>query len=99
MGDGPQRVALVTGASRGIGEETAVALARDGYDVALAARSVDALEKVAARCGEHGARTLVGPADVTGEAQVRQMVTQTAGELGRLDRQSTRLNYSHANIS
>jgi len=85
MGDRPERVALITGASRGIGEETAVALARDGYDVALAARSVEALEKVAARCEEHGAKTLVVPTDVTDEQQVRAMVTRTASELGRLD--------------
>ena len=81
----PRKVALVTGASRGIGEETAVALARDGYDVALAARGVEALEKVAARCGEHGAQTLVVPTDVTDEEQVRAMVGRTASELGRLD--------------
>jgi NAD(P)-dependent dehydrogenase (short-subunit alcohol dehydrogenase family) len=78
-------VALVSGASRGIGEETAVALARDGHDVALASRSVEALQRVAARCAEHGVRTAVVPTDVTDEGQVRDMVDRTVSELGRLD--------------
>ncbi len=77
-------MALVTGASRGIGEETAVALARDGFDVALAARGAAALEQVAARCAEHGARTAVLPTDVTDEAAVRGMVAATVDRLGGL---------------
>ena len=80
-----RRVALVTGASRGIGEESAVALARDGFDVAVAARSVEELEKTAARCAEHGARTAVLPTDVTDEAAVRAMVPAAVEQLGRLD--------------
>lgn len=79
-----RKVALVTGASRGIGEESAVALARDGFDVALAARSVGALEETAARCQEQGARTTVIPTDVTQESQVRSMVEKAAGDLGGL---------------
>lgn len=80
-----RRVALITGASRGIGEETAVALARDGYDVALAARSVDALQETAARCRAHDVRALVIPTDVLQESQVRNMVTKATSDLGRLD--------------
>lgn len=78
-------VALITGGSRGIGEESAVALARDGFDVALASRSVDALEATAARCAEAGARTVVIPTDVLQESQVRNMVAKAASDLGRLD--------------
>lgn len=78
-------VALVTGASRGIGAETAVLLARDGHDVALASRSVADLEKVAARCAEHGAATTVIPTDMTDESAVRGMVGRAVEELGRLD--------------
>ena len=84
VGGSPRRVALVTGASRGIGEETAVALARDGFDVALASRGLEALEKVAARCAEQGARTAVIPTDVTQEDQVRAMVATAVSELGGL---------------
>ena len=84
MSDPSRKVALVTGASRGIGEESAVALARDGYDVALAARSVEDLEKTAGRCAELGARTTVIPTDVTQEPQVRNMVEKAAGDLGGL---------------
>lgn len=83
--DGGQRkIALVTGASRGIGERIAVLLARDGFDVAVASRTADALEKTAAQCAERGARTLVIPTDVTQESEVRSMVTTTAAELGGL---------------
>ena len=80
-----RKVALVTGASRGIGEETAVALARDGFDIAVAARSVQDLEKTAARCEEQGARTTILPTDVTDEAQVRAMVEGALDHLGGLD--------------
>jgi NAD(P)-dependent dehydrogenase (short-subunit alcohol dehydrogenase family) len=82
---GERRVALVTGASRGIGEETAVALARDGFDLALAARSVEDLGHTAQRCEAEGARTRIIPTDVTQESQVRNMVGKAAADLGRLD--------------
>ena len=86
MTDASRRpVALVTGASRGIGAATAIALARQGHDVALAARTVEDLETVAAQCAEHGAATLVVPTDVLEEDQVRAAVTRTADELGGLD--------------
>ena len=79
-----RKVALVTGASRGIGAEAAVCLARDGFDVALAARSVEDLERVAARCEEHGAATAVLPTDVLEEEQVRAMVRTCVDRLGGL---------------
>jgi NADP-dependent 3-hydroxy acid dehydrogenase YdfG len=78
-------VALVTGASSGIGEATAVALARQGAAVALAARRRDRLEKVAAGIRERGGTALVIECDVTDEQQATGAVERTVSELGRLD--------------
>ncbi|HZM54333.1 MAG TPA: SDR family NAD(P)-dependent oxidoreductase [Acidimicrobiales bacterium] len=77
-------VALVTGASSGIGEATAVALAGEGATVAIAARRRDRLEALEERIGG-GSRVLVVETDVTEEAQARAMVGHTVSELGRLD--------------
>ena len=78
-------VALVTGASSGIGEATALALAEHGAAVAIAARRVDRLEAVAQRIRGGGATALVIEADLTDQAQARAAVERTVAELGRLD--------------
>jgi short-subunit dehydrogenase len=77
------KVALVTGASRGIGREIALALGRSGASVALVARSRAALEGVAATIGAD--RALVAPADLSDLAQVRAAVEQTLNRFGRID--------------
>src|ERR1700722_7262359 len=77
-------VALVTGASSGIGEATAVALADEGSTVALVARRRDRLEVLAERIGGNG-KALVIEADVTDQAQAEGAVARTVDELGRLD--------------
>jgi NAD(P)-dependent dehydrogenase (short-subunit alcohol dehydrogenase family) len=79
------RVGIVTGAGRGIGRAIALALAREGVDVALAARSVDELEAVASEVRALGRRALVARADVANEADARMLVERTVNELGRLD--------------
>jgi len=76
-------VALVTGASSGIGEATAVALAAAGAQVAVAARRRDRLEALADRIGRD--QVLVLETDVTDEAQARDMVERTIARFGRLD--------------
>jgi NADP-dependent 3-hydroxy acid dehydrogenase YdfG len=76
-------VALVTGASSGIGEATAEALAAEGASVALLARRADRLEDLASRLD--GGKTLVLEADVTSEEAAREAVERTVSELGRLD--------------
>jgi 2-dehydro-3-deoxy-D-gluconate 5-dehydrogenase len=79
------RVALVSGASHGIGEAMAVAFAQAGADVAIAARNVDDLERVAGRIRDAGKRALVIRADVSNLDDVAQMVTRTAEGLGEPD--------------
>ncbi|GAA1038012.1 SDR family NAD(P)-dependent oxidoreductase [Virgisporangium ochraceum] len=78
-------VALVTGASSGIGEATAEQLAARGAAVALAARRADRLDAVAARIRSAGGTALVVEADVTDQAQAVSAVEHTVAELGRLD--------------
>lgn len=79
------RVALVTGASRGIGKAIAVGFAEHGADVAVAARTFDALEQTAKEIQATGRRAAVIPCDVTNSAQVDEMVAKTVSELGGLD--------------
>jgi NADP-dependent 3-hydroxy acid dehydrogenase YdfG len=78
------RVAVVTGASSGIGAAVARALAREGARVALAARRHDALHEVQAGL-EGGGRSLVFPADVTDRARVGSLILRTEEELGPVD--------------
>ena len=77
-------VALVTGASSGIGEATAVALAQRGATVALVARRRDKLDALAERIGG-SAKALGIEADVSDQAQAQAAVETAVGELGRLD--------------
>jgi NADP-dependent 3-hydroxy acid dehydrogenase YdfG len=77
-------VALVTGASSGIGEATAIALAAEGASVAIAARRRDRLEQVVERIG-NDADVLVIETDITNEASAFAMVEDTVREFGRLD--------------
>jgi NADP-dependent 3-hydroxy acid dehydrogenase YdfG len=80
-----QTVALVTGASSGIGAATAVSLVGLGAKVALVARRADRLEELAARLRGDGATVIVITADVTQQAEADRAVEQTVDELGRLD--------------
>jgi NADP-dependent 3-hydroxy acid dehydrogenase YdfG len=79
------KVALVTGASSGIGEATALALAEEGASVAVVARREDRLRALAQRIGRSGGKVLIIPADLTDEAQAKRAVERTVAEFGRLD--------------
>jgi NADP-dependent 3-hydroxy acid dehydrogenase YdfG len=78
-------VALVTGASSGIGAAAAGALAEHGAAVALAARRKDRLETLAATIRGHGGTALILETDVTDQQQAADAVERTVAELGRLD--------------
>jgi NAD(P)-dependent dehydrogenase (short-subunit alcohol dehydrogenase family) len=87
------KVALVTGASRGVGAAVAVALASAGYGVACAARSTRAqpqrtpgtIDDVVDRIRESGGTAISIPVDLSDRAQVAAMVERSVAELGRLD--------------
>ena len=79
------RVALVTGASRGIGAATAVVLAERGARVAVSGRTVSDLERVAADIEKAGGQAVAIRCDVLDEAQVDDMVARAAEAWGRLD--------------
>lgn len=80
-----RRVAIITGASRGIGAATARELARRGYDLALLALEPDSLETVAAETRRLGANVQTCPGDLADLEYARSAVAQAAEHFGRLD--------------
>jgi NADP-dependent 3-hydroxy acid dehydrogenase YdfG len=78
-------VALVTGASSGIGAATAEALAGLGATVALVARRAERISDLAAKIAAGGGRAVAFPADVTSESSARGCVERAVAEFGRLD--------------
>jgi 7-alpha-hydroxysteroid dehydrogenase len=79
------RVAIVTGAGRGIGAGCAVALAEAGADVALTSRTESQLQETAAQVEALGRRAVVVPADIMETADLERIVATTVAELGGID--------------
>jgi NAD(P)-dependent dehydrogenase (short-subunit alcohol dehydrogenase family) len=81
----PQKIALVTGASAGIGRAVAEALVADGYAVALAGRRAEPLRQTAAAMDPDGSRTLAVPTDVRDPDSVDALFARVEERFGRLD--------------
>lgn len=81
----PRSVAIVTGASSGIGAALALALAAEGHAVALASRSVDALQRVAEAVRAAGGAALVVACDVRERSSVQHLVDTVVATWGRID--------------
>jgi len=79
------RVAVVTGGGSGIGRAVALALAQEGYSVAVAGRRIELLEATAAEGANLGAQMLAVAADVIDPSSVKELFAKTKAAFGRLD--------------
>lgn len=79
------KVTLITGASAGIGQATAIMLAKAGAQLALVARREDRLEQTAIECLQWGAQALPIVADVSRDDDIERIVTETIARFGRID--------------
>jgi 7-alpha-hydroxysteroid dehydrogenase len=79
------KVAVITGAGRGIGQAIALAFAEQGADVVISARTESEIEATADRARKFGRRALALPCDVTDAAQLEALAARTTKELGRID--------------
>ena len=80
-----RRTAFVTGAAQGIGAEIAVALARDGFDVAVSSTRIEKLSKVAARIEAAGGRALPVELDVRSQESIETALARAAAGFGRVE--------------
>ncbi|MCG6134620.1 MAG: SDR family NAD(P)-dependent oxidoreductase [Nostoc sp. LLA-1] len=79
------KVAIITGASAGIGEATAIALAVEGAKVVIAARRGDRLEALAQKIATNGGQALPIVTDITDETQANNLIHKANAEFGRVD--------------
>ena len=80
-----EKIAAVTGAGSGVGKQSALALLREGYAVAIAGRRADALQSTVSEAGEAGRRCLAVPTDVADPAAVDALFAKIKETFGRLD--------------
>ena len=92
--ESPSKIAIITGAGSGIGRYVALALAKEGYSMALAGRRQEPLEATALALKGTNSQALVVPTDVADPASVRELFAKTKDEFGRLD-----LLFNNAGIS
>jgi short-subunit dehydrogenase len=79
------KVAIVTGASSGIGKALSLRLASEGGCVALAARNAERLEELAQQCHELGGQAIPAPTDVADQEQCHRLIDATVQQFGRID--------------
>jgi NAD(P)-dependent dehydrogenase (short-subunit alcohol dehydrogenase family) len=80
-----EKVAVITGAGRGIGRAIALAYVQEGAQVVLAARSVEALQETQAEIARLGGTGIVLPTDISDPDAIEALVTQTLAHFGRID--------------
>ncbi len=85
MGSLEGNVSIITGASHGLGRGIAMAFAREGSALVLAARGLEQLQSAANEIGAAGGRALVVPTDLKDEAQIENLFARTVEQFGRVD--------------
>jgi NADP-dependent 3-hydroxy acid dehydrogenase YdfG len=83
--DGDGKVVVITGASSGIGQASAIRLAAEGHHVVLAARRADRLDRIAAKIAADGGKATKRPVDVTDQGAVASLIDSVVEDLGRVD--------------
>src|SRR2546421_743688 len=91
----PRKVALVTGASRGIGRAISLALAHEGYHLALVARRRSGLNEVGAACRRLGVDAICFPVDLTDCDAMERVLHQCVQQLGNLTALVNNAGYNH----
>jgi len=79
------KIAIITGAGKGIGKETALDFAKEGADLVLAGRTLEDLEKISKQVDKYDIKTLCISVDIASEIEVKKMVDDTLNTFGRID--------------